>query len=411
MHGVAVTGAEQHPEPTCPRCGYDLRGLVRAWDKACPLEGTCTECGLEFEWSKVLRPERYEPRWCVEFAPHGTRSFIISSARTMGRTLWPWGFWKRLNMALEVRWRRLAGYVGFLLVVLLVMFMVQQAAVAIQVRLLIEQNISQTTTQFQTGVKQTQKLISELESLDYEDATSHAIENEMMPEGFRTETLTESERDARVEQLKPLVQRWKRIAQTKGSVNHPIWRAVVEAVFTPWSITSSGTINDPLGGTIIYPPPRDLHRRLIVERPSQTTAQTVLDSAAIVWIAAGVFTGAYFVLMPVLFVLLPMSRRRAKVRWAHVCRAAVYSAAIPVLGGALWLAIVLIAFTVPPAHAQLMTLSRYVVFLPVVMLMAWWATAMSRYMMIPRGWFVVIVFAVLTVLLLGSGAYLLGMQV
>ena len=58
-------------EARCPRCGYDLRGVVATWAEACPLQSTCSECGLALEWSEVVGARARRPGWCVEFAPRG----------------------------------------------------------------------------------------------------------------------------------------------------------------------------------------------------------------------------------------------------------------------------------------------------------------------------------------------------
>ena len=42
--------------PTCPRCGYDLSGIVASWKDACPLTGICSECVLEFQCRYLLDP-------------------------------------------------------------------------------------------------------------------------------------------------------------------------------------------------------------------------------------------------------------------------------------------------------------------------------------------------------------------
>lgn len=47
--------------PRCPRCGYDLGGQVATWREACPLEGSCPECGATFAWGKVFYGYREPP--------------------------------------------------------------------------------------------------------------------------------------------------------------------------------------------------------------------------------------------------------------------------------------------------------------------------------------------------------------
>jgi hypothetical protein len=112
----------------CPRCGYDLRGTVSAWRDACPLAGTCTECGLWFEWSELLNPGLYPPQWCVEYA-RGPWRFLGRAVRTLALTAWPFGFWRSLKMVHDVRPRRLAAYCLLLVVVHYVAFCAGHAAV------------------------------------------------------------------------------------------------------------------------------------------------------------------------------------------------------------------------------------------------------------------------------------------
>lgn len=93
----------------CPRCGYDLQGQVAAWfprgdssgdlvrvehaalDPAslpegarCPLEGTCSECGLTFEWRAIFRAELFGPAWFIETRRVGwVRAFLGTAARAL----------------------------------------------------------------------------------------------------------------------------------------------------------------------------------------------------------------------------------------------------------------------------------------------------------------------------------------
>lgn len=56
------------PPPSCPRCGYDLTGALDSWTDPSQLGGVCSECGLAFEWVRVLLPEKFVIRWFVEHA-------------------------------------------------------------------------------------------------------------------------------------------------------------------------------------------------------------------------------------------------------------------------------------------------------------------------------------------------------
>lgn len=100
--------------PGCPRCGYDLTGLVGTWRGECPLEGRCSECGLDFAWRNVLSAREWAPRWSYE---HGLRAGPIRLLKTAARALWPWALWRGLTIELRVaRGRLWLLVVPFLLV-------------------------------------------------------------------------------------------------------------------------------------------------------------------------------------------------------------------------------------------------------------------------------------------------------
>lgn len=111
-----------HPERSparceCPRCGYDLSGAVAAWNHAdstsCPMRGTCSECGLEFEWGDVFNPTLGPARGYFENA-EGLG--LLSALRTWLWTLWPPLFWSRVGMrATRSPWRMLL-WLGLVLV-------------------------------------------------------------------------------------------------------------------------------------------------------------------------------------------------------------------------------------------------------------------------------------------------------
>lgn len=104
--------------PACPRCGYDLSGLVASWTDECPLRERCSECGQEFESARVMRPERYQVRWLFEHAPD--KSFGLGRAWMTWRRLWrPSRFWARdggVRLDTQVVPRRLASWLPMMLV-------------------------------------------------------------------------------------------------------------------------------------------------------------------------------------------------------------------------------------------------------------------------------------------------------
>ena len=117
------------PDPgvNCPRCGYDLRGAMAMWREACPLRGTCVECGLDFEWAELLSPAFDMPRWCVE-GPHEFPSLPRRVAGTLAQSLAPWRFWSRLRMSHVGRWGRVAGYLARIAVALYLAFALAHGA-------------------------------------------------------------------------------------------------------------------------------------------------------------------------------------------------------------------------------------------------------------------------------------------
>lgn len=81
------------------------------------MSGRCTECGLAFEWRELLSTKIRMARWCVEYAGTPGR-LVVNSTRTFVRSLWPFGFWKQLELANEIRPRRLAAYAALLTLLL-----------------------------------------------------------------------------------------------------------------------------------------------------------------------------------------------------------------------------------------------------------------------------------------------------
>jgi hypothetical protein len=96
----------------CPRCGYDLSGVVATWTEACPLSGVCSECGLEVAWRDVLGEQRL-PGWSFEHAPWPA---IGALAKTLWLAWRPRRFWRILRMDHPIRAGRLLVLGALLLV-------------------------------------------------------------------------------------------------------------------------------------------------------------------------------------------------------------------------------------------------------------------------------------------------------
>jgi len=208
---VADDGS-QSVRARCPRCGYDLRGLVTTWEDRCPLEGVCSECGLNLRWAEVLRPEKFEPRWCVEFA---ARRLSVPRAawRTLVRSFWPWRFWSRLRMSSRIRWRRLAAYICLLLLPLVFGYVAVQSAAAARVRFEVEQEWATQRQSWQQMITSCQQTLQD-------------------------PRLAAARRAA----LQRRIQQGQQYLQQGYTISHSYWDAIVEAVLHPRRVVSTGTI-------------------------------------------------------------------------------------------------------------------------------------------------------------------------
>jgi hypothetical protein len=105
---------------SCPRCGYDQSGVVSAWERSeppcCPLRGTCSECGFEFEWREVFSEHRIRLRWLYE---HRRGPAPIAAWKTWARALHPARFWAGVGMRRVHPWRLLAWLAVLLLTIYL----------------------------------------------------------------------------------------------------------------------------------------------------------------------------------------------------------------------------------------------------------------------------------------------------
>ncbi len=388
---------------SCPRCGYDQRGVMAQWTESCALEGRCAECGLDYRWAELLVPEKFEPLWCVEFA-RGWWKVLCSCFGTLMRALWPWGFWKRLTMAHAVRWRRIVLFWAFLLLMLSVCFVIEQAAVAVRVRTLIEAETANHGIILRSQLAQTTQYIADLEAMTFENG--EPAETDSYIANFIT---TEQQRD---DELANVRLRLPALQAAQGQIptmQQPVWRAIAEAVFTPWRSRSFGSIRWPMFGVRQYPAPADLHSVLLMDA-MMLTGSTVNPGPTMDVVRSGIVMGIILiVLIPIEFVLLPMSRRKAKVQWRHVWRVAAYSVIIPALVVVLGLLALLSIAIVPSVQDHVLRFGSIVALLTGVLVVLWWAVAIGRYMKIPRGWIIAPLFAVVAILIAWAALFW-GMQ-
>lgn len=123
----------QNFTPECPRCGYDLSGqaAVARDQSPRPPTGTCSECGLSFEWRLVLSPGLAGWLWFIESAGKRlTRACLITTWRALN----PLRFWHDVRLETQVVPPRIARWAittfGILFLALSLLVLTQAVAFA-----------------------------------------------------------------------------------------------------------------------------------------------------------------------------------------------------------------------------------------------------------------------------------------
>ncbi|MEE9131391.1 MAG: hypothetical protein V3T84_15340 [Phycisphaerales bacterium] len=412
----------------CPRCGYDLRGAIGTWADQCPLHGTCAECGLQFVWAEVLHPEKFSPLWCVEFVRQ-RRKFGRACCATFIRSFRPSCFWSALKMLLPIRWRRIALYIFSLLLPLLLCYVSIQSIAAVRVRSVVLRQVQQYQADTLQKLARTQANISprriryrqqyfdrkqRLKSLQQETMSQEQPTNagQSARETAQQSNLRNFVESVETEGLEAwiarMVQRDLQIlqpsAQIPVTISHSYLAAALEAVCFPWRTTSSGTITYGFSPAP-YPAPAELHstfRSNFIGRSSSSSdkyafVKTLASLGLALWV---------WLLFPLTFILLPVSKRRAKVRWAHLFRITAYAAFIPSAAITAVLAIVSLGYAFDKLQAAAFgwghLISRYAM---IPMLTIWWAAAMKRYLHIPHSWAVAVLLTSMLCLVLLAGLW------
>jgi hypothetical protein len=177
--------------------------------------------------------------------------------------------------------------------------------------------------------------------------------------------------------------------------------AITEALLTPASTSSSGVLNG-YARTYPYPSPAELHGSLLQADPDALSSPLRAALATVFLIA----------LMPLSFIVLPVSRRRARVRWAHIARVLIYGLVFPTAH----LVLSVMAFSVATllssdvsatvgAHAPTLA------WLSFVYVLCWWAAAIRLYLRMPGAWSLVLLLMVMNVLLTIALIYLFAEEI
>jgi hypothetical protein len=309
----------------CPRCGYDQRGVVEAWDTLCPAEGHCSECGLGWRWSDLIRGSYNGPRWCIE---HGSgREIARRTIRTICRIARPTRFWTELQMQHSMRLLRICVPLPLTAIALYVLF-----AIGIAFQAWRGANATAAPLSFRVLTGAYAGL------LPFSDSP---------PSWYVT----------------PNYQTWSRAT---GVLRPPVpfdfaMRSLHDSVYLPTleSVRSgigSGRLEMIQGGIWI------------------------LD----VWV---MFAGLIALVVPLGFLAIPISRRQARVKWKHLARIALYSL-MPCFAFLLYQCALLgtwpyLSFLRPlqgPLHSGMF----FACVLMPPFLFVWWRSAIHHYLRMPN---------------------------
>ncbi len=126
--------------PTCPRCDYDLSGILPPSGPESPVSGRCPECGAEFLWRELNTVPSSGIPWLYDLPEHrGLR--VRQAYQTALRLLRPARFWRDCAMAREPALARLSLWVA---VVILPVYLIE-LALSLGLRWLLTQRGSNPT--------------------------------------------------------------------------------------------------------------------------------------------------------------------------------------------------------------------------------------------------------------------------
>jgi hypothetical protein len=394
----------------CPRCGYDQRGEIVRWESACPMDGRCTECGLTFEWGDVLSMKRGRLPWCIEHVER--RAIPRGTVNTLVKSLRPWRFWRQLRLSHIMRLRRLALYVFLILIMpFMLAYVPVQVAVAVMARAQVEQLLQTRSSEIAANValnEATREQWQEWRDRSFvattDDPSPMFFKSPNFEDDFPTDEAWEEFWSIRDQQLEGWIEQRRDYIENPPQVRQSYWMAVFEAVFTPLSSSSRGEITFGKDYLNVQPyiAPRELYVFLIDINPTTfwSGVQPLIGDGELFVMLSALLVGWVFLIgLPISFVLLPITRRRAKVRLRHFVRVTGYSTIVPVL--VFWLTVTL--FIVTGASQQYFgTLHTMAIFAPIVLpiplLAFWWYHAIRHHLRLPHAFWLVVVMSVLTLI-------------
>ncbi len=274
----------------CPRCGHDQRGRFPADGAAWPLRSECSECGLPIDWSYYMLVERTLPRWMWEHARW--RRLPLALPLTIVMTLAPRTLWRVVRMEHPVRSVRLTllAIVAVALVFASLAWIVGTVAWSRQAQAL--------------GVP-----LTRLVNLSFTAANGSPV---LFTETADSPTFAQLLSGPLRIAMTPWSNQWVAVGATRTTLD-PAWMQAAASDPNlppgPPKIVHA-PIQSLQGGSLTIASPKQVWRDVLRLHSSRTVVHALL--AAFLSVLA--------------FLVLPIARRRAKVRWLHVVRCSVYLA-------------------------------------------------------------------------------------
>ncbi len=383
----------------CPRCGQPQVGVLSPERDAWPLKSVCAECGLEIDWQFYFDALHDEPRFLCEHAsrqrwPIAWLWSVVSSICSIPTGAHGGPLWRRIRLEHAVRPWRLVLAVALLGVALWL------SVVAALLSDLQGNRRWQTLVQWPSGrdPRITNPSpptiwigIQEARGLGY----GPGVDQETAPKWLIAEATFRppTDLDRWLALLPMVVAPWsdRRLAvrvpaELTGRVKEPTGARY--AIDAEWDLESTGGAGPRIlaDGTI-----EQLSFPLAVMRPLGPQSPRARWS---LWWQESWYP-IFFCLLHAIgsvlaFTLLPIARRRAKVRWAHALRVGAYG----VLGPLLVIAFAATAMGYLPlrASAKPAVLGSLVghhgafLILVAAVTFLWTWGAVSRYLRMERGW-------------------------
>lgn len=321
-----------------------------------------------------MRPDRGGPRWCMEYAPR--RRLLAACAGTSLRSFLPWRFWSQLRMEHRPRWRRTVVYFLWLLAPLALLYVIAQTSIAVIARYLVQQDVNAMPTP--------SSMIGPLQA-------RIASWQQSPP----TEVTEEQFRDLMARFQAELVRLQSLTAQIPA-VHMSYVVAILEAVFLPVASSSFGTIDDGFQ-SYSYPPPDELWTSILRWWRPSTPLGWIEDAVSMGSFSAG-YSAVVLFLVAGSFILVPVSRHRARVKWSHLWRIAAYGLIIPIVSAIVIAATLLHGVFVAGGSRGSLRVLGATTFLPLGLIAGWWWAAIRCYLRMPHGFLMALLLTVVAIL-------------